>query len=173
MGERKYRVMKLLTRIIGVLLVVVWLPAAAISGENPGRLVNVEWLQANLGRKDLVVLDIRSPRKSRDFYAEGHIEGAISAPYNQGWRRTVDGVVGMLPPVPEISEHIGSLGVGNNSHVVIVPHGNSSTDFSAATRVYWTFKVLGHHHVSILDGDIRLGCQWAASWQWKKQIQFR
>ncbi|MEM9277611.1 MAG: sulfurtransferase [Pseudomonadota bacterium] len=115
-------------------------------------LVQIEWLQENLKNDNIVVLDIRSPRKSRDFYAEGHIEGAVSAPYNEGWRDTVNGVIGMLPPVEKISAHIGRLGVSNDSHVVIVPFGNSSTDFSAATRIYWTFKVLGHDRVSILEG---------------------
>ncbi|MGI9351182.1 MAG: sulfurtransferase [Rhizobiaceae bacterium] len=144
--------MKIAMRFYNILLFLVLLPCAAISGEHPGPLVEAEWLQANLEKRELVVLDIRSPRKSRDFYAEGHIKGAVSAPYNHGWRKTINGVVGMLPPVPEISEHIGSLGIGNNMHVVIAPFGNSSTDFSAATRIYWTFKVLGHNSISILNG---------------------
>ncbi|MEM7214259.1 MAG: sulfurtransferase [Pseudomonadota bacterium] len=123
-------------------------------------LVQVQWLESRLENEEIVILDIRSPRKSRDFYAEGHIQGAVSAPYNSGWRKTIDGVIGMLPPVDEISSHIGGLGVGNQSHVVIVPFGNSSTDFAAATRVYWTFKVLGHTKVSILEGGY---AAWLAS----------
>ncbi|MEM9329695.1 MAG: sulfurtransferase [Pseudomonadota bacterium] len=115
-------------------------------------LITVEQLKQSLNDDTLVILDIRSPRKSRNFYEEGHIDGAIAAPYNEGWRATVDGVIGMLPAVPEISDHIGGLGISNDSNVVIVPHGNSSTDFSAATRIYWTFKVLGHDAVSILEG---------------------
>jgi thiosulfate/3-mercaptopyruvate sulfurtransferase len=38
--------------------------------------------------------------------------------------------------------------------VVLVPQGNTALDVGQATRVYWTFKVLGHDKVSILDGGI-------------------
>jgi len=44
------------------------------------------------------------------------------------------------------------LGVSDNTHVVVVPAGVSSTDFGSAARAYWTFKVFGHDNVSILDG---------------------
>ncbi|WP_438996873.1 hypothetical protein [Candidatus Puniceispirillum sp.] len=40
-----------------------------------------------------------------------------------------------------------------STHVVIVPAGVSSTDFGSSARAYWTFKVFGHEHLSILDGD--------------------
>ncbi len=136
-----------LTALTGIILSI-----SHAAADEPGALVSVEWLKENLQVTNLVVLDIRSPRKSRNFYEEGHIKGAVSAPYNSGWRETVNGVIGMLPPIEKISAHIGSLGVGNETRVVIVPFGNSSTDFSAATRIYWTFKVLGHDAVSILEG---------------------
>ena len=45
---------------------------------------------------------------------------------------------------------IAALGVGDADHAVIV-----ADDFAAAARVYWTFKVLGHAEVSILDGGLR------------------
>jgi thiosulfate/3-mercaptopyruvate sulfurtransferase len=58
----------------------------------------------------------------------------------------------MLPPVKEAEKLIGGFGVDNNSQVVVVPGGREKADFNAATRVYWTFKVLGHDNVSILNG---------------------
>jgi len=124
-------------------------------------LVDVEWLQDTLGHESLVVIDIRAPSKDADFYATGHIPGAVSAPYGQfGWRAKQGGIVGQLPPIEDISARIGSLGVDNDDHVVIVPFGKNSSDFGAATRVYWTFKVLGHDNVSILDGGME---GWSAS----------
>lgn len=118
-------------------------------------LVGTEWLKDTLGNESLVVVDIRGPSKETDFYAAGHIPGAVSAPYGRfGWRAKMDGIVGQLPPIEDISERIGSLGIDNDDHVVIVPFGKSSTDFGSATRVYWTFKVLGHDAVSILDGGM-------------------
>jgi len=128
----------------------------SIASEKVAPLVDAEWLQQNLNTQAQVTLDVR-PAKN---YAKGHIQGAVSAPYNQGWRKTIDGVIGMLPPVDEIVTHIRSLGIDNDEHVILLPHGNSSTDFGAATRIYWTFKVLGHDKVSILDGGYKA---WEAS----------
>jgi len=116
-------------------------------------LVDAAWLTENLGQEDLVVLDIRDAANNVDPYAEGHVPGAISARYSEaGWRTTVNGIPGMLPPTEQIEKVIQNLGVNDDSHVVIVPAGTNASEFGGATRVYWTFKVLGHDAVSILDG---------------------
>lgn len=126
---------------------------APASADTP--LVDVDWLQANLDRPDLVVLDIRNQIDggSAETFAQGHIPGSVYSDYGQdGWRTTVDDIVGKLPPVTDLETLIGGLGIDNDEHVVIVPGGVSSTDFGSAARVYWTFKVLGHDAVSILEG---------------------
>ncbi|MGI9333147.1 MAG: sulfurtransferase [Gammaproteobacteria bacterium] len=118
-------------------------------------LVDGQWMQAHLDNDAVVVLDVRNKLDggSRATYEQGHIPGAVYSDYlNDGWRIKVDGVVGMLPPIDRIETLIGSLGIGNDNHVVIVPDGVSALDYGSATRVYWTFKVLGHEAVSILDG---------------------
>ena len=118
-------------------------------------LVSVEWLKNNLSNKKLVVLDIRNKIDggSKETFEVSHIPTAIYSNYlEDGWRTTVDGIVGKLPPVKDLETLIGGLGINNDSHVIVVPGGVSSTDFGSASRVYWTFKVLGHNSVSILDG---------------------
>lgn len=118
-------------------------------------LVNVEWLKNNLSNEKLVVLDIRNKIDggSKDTFEANHIPKAIYSNYlTDGWRTTVDGIVGKLPPVQDLEILIGGLGIGNDNHVIVVPGGVSSSDFGSASRVYWTFKVLGHENVSILDG---------------------
>ncbi|MER2536068.1 MAG: sulfurtransferase [Rhizobiaceae bacterium] len=116
-------------------------------------LVDADWLAANLGKKNLVILDIRDATQDKDPYAEGHIPGAVSAKYSQsGWRATVNGVPGLLPSKEAIEKLVESLGVSDDSHVVIVPAGTNASEFGGGTRVYWTFKVLGHDAVSVLDG---------------------
>lgn len=116
-------------------------------------LVDTSWLTANLSNESVVVLDIRNVTDEADPFAQGHIPGAVAAAYNQvGWRTEIDGTIGLLPELDDIQAVIESLGVDNDEHVVIAPVGASSSDFGAATRVYWTFKVLGHDNVSILDG---------------------
>lgn len=119
-------------------------------------LVTADWLADTLGHESLVVIDVRDPEEGRDVYAAGHVPGSVSAPYGDyGWREQVGRIPGMLPPVDSIASRIGALGVDGDRHVVILSDGANSTEFGKATRVYWTFKVLGHDAVSILDGGFR------------------
>jgi thiosulfate/3-mercaptopyruvate sulfurtransferase len=108
-------------------------------------LVAPDWLASHRGDSHVVVLDIRPAADQ----AQGHIPGAVQADYEKsGWRAKLpDGAAGALPPVDKIATVIGGFGVGDADKAVIV-----SDDFGAAARVYWTFKVLGHTDVSILDG---------------------
>ncbi|TKT74395.1 sulfurtransferase [Aquamicrobium sp. LC103] len=119
-------------------------------------LVDAEWLKAHAGEENVVILDIRDNIEGTDLGSEPYIENSVVAPYaSAGWRTEVDGVPGMLPPLEEITALIGNLGIDNDDHVVIVPWGTDSSEFGGATRVYWTFKYLGHDAVSILDGGWR------------------
>ena len=128
-------------------------PAQAI--DNPGPLVDADWLEAHLDRAGLVILDIRNSIDggSYEAYTEAHVPGAIYANYLEaGWRTERDGVVGMTPDIASLEALVGSLGIDNDSHVVIVHGGVNASDFGSAARVYWTFNYLGHDAVSILDG---------------------
>lgn len=116
-------------------------------------LVNAAWLKDNLGKPGIVVLSARMG-VPKAVYERGHIPGAVYTDYAKaGWRvKDKDGTPGMLAPVAKLEKLVGSLGIGNDSHVVIVPQGQNSVDVGAATRIYWTMKVLGHDKVSILNG---------------------
>ncbi len=126
---------------------------AAVAGVQP--LVDADWLQANLDRPRLVVLDICNgiDGGSREAFKAGHIPGSVYSDYLRDGRRVArDGVPGMLPPVADLENLIVGLGISNNDHVIVIPAGVSAVDYGSATRVYWTVKVLGHDAVSILDG---------------------
>lgn len=127
--------------------------AAPAMASTATPLVSADWLGQRLGSADLVVLDIRNriDGGSLDTFAAGHIPGSVHSDYlAAGWR----GPDGNLPEIAALESLIGGLGIDNDDHVVVVPAGVSSTDFGSAARVYWTFKVLGHDAVSILDGGL-------------------
>jgi thiosulfate/3-mercaptopyruvate sulfurtransferase len=135
------------------LLAIIVMSAAVQAVVTP--LVDATWLRANASAPGVVVLDIRNKLGggSEQAYRAGHVPGAVYSDYlAAGWRTKVDGVAGQLPPVASLEALIGGLGIDNDSHVVIVSGGASALDMGSATRVYWTFKVLGHDRVSILDG---------------------
>jgi thiosulfate/3-mercaptopyruvate sulfurtransferase len=117
-------------------------------------LVDVEWAKANIDKPGVVFVDVRSGGGvTKEAYQAEHMPGAIFTDYaKDGWREKINGVEGMLPPPDKVAKLIGSLGIDNDTHVVLVPLGRAAIDMGAATRIYWTFKVMGHDNVSILDG---------------------
>lgn len=115
-------------------------------------LVDVAWLKANLSTPGVVVIDVRS---SSD-YLRGHIPGAVNTDVEKsGWVEERAGVPHEFPEkLDKLAAHIGSLGIDNNTHVIIVSAASHYNDMYWPTRIYWTFKVLGHDKVSILNGGM-------------------
>jgi len=121
-------------------------------------LVDADWLKANLDREDLVILDVRSgidQGGDRASFEQGQVPGSIYSSYtDDGWRETRGGIPGLLPATSSLERLIGSLGISNEDLVVVVPAGSGPTDFGSAARIYWTFKLLGHDQVALLNGGI-------------------
>lgn len=140
------------------LIVAILAQIVSAQAKAPSSLVDTGWLRDALGKPGLVVVDIRSPigKSSYDDYANAHIPGSVHSGYAGAWRTEKNGVVGVLPDIAVLEDHIGSLGIDNSSTVVIVPAGASATEFGAAARIFWTLRYLGHDDVAILDGG------WAA-----------
>ncbi|MBM3568082.1 MAG: sulfurtransferase [Alphaproteobacteria bacterium] len=120
-------------------------------------LVDLAWLKAQAGKQGVVVLDASGNAAA---FAQGHIPGAVFTDFaaKDGWRvdRQVGDkkAIGQLPEIAHLEKLIGSMGIGNQDHVVVVSAGRSAGDVSVAARIYWTFKLLGHDRVSILDGGM-------------------
>lgn len=148
----KTRLASAWTTVLAGLVLTMFAIARPAAAADP--LVNVDWVKANLGKPGIVFVDFAPPAD----YLRGHIPGAVNSNYaKDGWReeRASDKVPDMLPAkLDAVGEMIGKLGIDNNTHVVLVPAGASSTDMGVGTRVYWTFKVLGHDNVSLLDGGM-------------------
>lgn len=141
-----------------IALAIAVLAAGPATAAPAAPLVDSTWIRAEGAGAGVVILDVRNKLggASRAAFLRGHIPGSVYSDYlSGGWRTKVDGVPGQLPPVADLERLIGGLGIDNGSHVVIVSGGTSALDVGSATRVYWTFKVLGHDRVSILDGGWR------------------
>lgn len=137
-----------------VLAVSTTLPGWA--ADAPGPLVDAHWAIENGANENVVILDIRTNVDGTDLGDAPYLANAVVAPYDTaGWRTEIDGIPGKIPSVEDLAALIQSLGIDNDDHVVIVPWGTDSSEFGSATRVYWTFRYLGHDQVSILDGGWR------------------
>lgn len=118
-------------------------------------LVDPNWVADNLDNEKVVLIDLRNKidEGSYETYLEGHIPTSLHSDYlKDGWRVGRDDVVGLLPTESQFEALARKLGVSEDSHVVLIPAGVSSTDFGSSARAYWTFKVFGHDKVSVLNG---------------------
>jgi thiosulfate/3-mercaptopyruvate sulfurtransferase len=138
-----------------VAFVATLLLAAPLGAETTAPpLVDGAWLKSNSA--DVVVVDLQAPKAFQRF----HVPGAVNLPYTV-WRTQAPKdnkdpalLVSMLPPVAQLESMLGEAGIDNDDHVVIAATGQGAGDLAAAARVYWTFKVLGHDAVSVLEGGL-------------------
>lgn len=116
-------------------------------------LVEPDWLQSQLGRPGLAVLDCgwfapEANRSGRDNFREGHIPGARHFDLDDASDKASP-YANMLPPAERFAEVAGSLGIGNGTTVVVYDGSYVSA------RVWWMFRLFGHDRVSILNGGWR------------------
>lgn len=118
-------------------------------------LVATEWLAGELGASDLVVLDASKhrPTTGRDPLAEyqaGHIPGALLFDHLASID-TASPVPTALPTADQFAALIGSLGISNDTRVVI--YDDSATHTSS--RVWYMFLMYGAvENVALLDGGL-------------------
>lgn len=123
---------------------------AAQAETTAGPLVDAAWVAAHSCDEGVVAVDIRGSARA---FQRGRVPCSVhSSFYGEKWRVERDGVPGMLPDEATLAELIGGLGISNDDHVVVIGDGGNPGAATAATRVYWTFKVSGHDAVSLLDG---------------------
>ena len=122
-------------------------PAFAQEADGFGPLVTAEELAGLIETADPLVLDIRG-----DAYGEGHVEGAVSAPY--GLFRGPAENPGQVPSDETLTEVLRDLGITADRPVVITHQGRDETDFGAAARVDWTLKSSGVSDLAILNGGV-------------------
>jgi thiosulfate/3-mercaptopyruvate sulfurtransferase len=115
-------------------------------------LVDCAWLAAHLNAPDICVVDATwyMPNDGRDagaLYAANRIPGAVFFDIDE-IADTDSDLPHMLPSPEKFASRVRKLGVGDGARVIVYDrHGI----FSAA-RVWWTFRVMGHHDVAVLDG---------------------
>lgn len=108
-------------------------------------LVSTSWLEQHLNSGDLVVLYIGHDRQQFD---SGHIPGSRFVRLDELVEQHKDSL-NELPPVADLQATFESLGVGDQSHVVLT----GDTGGVLAARAYFTLDYLGHgDHAALLDG---------------------
>jgi len=117
-------------------------------------VVSTEWLAAELGKPDLIVLDctIYLPTEqgnAPDGFRTAHIPGARLFDIDRMADPHTD-LPHMVPTAAHFAKLIGALGVSNASRVVFYDqHG-----LRASPRGWWMMRLFGHEQVAVLDGGL-------------------
>ncbi len=117
----------------------------------PDPVVSTAWLAERLGDPDVRAVDASwfLPGVGRDPKAEfaaAHIPGAVFFDID-AISDHPDPLPHMLPKPEAFAAAVGALGVSNDSLVVVY-------GATAAPRVWWTFRAMGHADVRVLDGGL-------------------
>ncbi|MEE2691747.1 MAG: 3-mercaptopyruvate sulfurtransferase [Pseudomonadota bacterium] len=119
----------------------------------PVPTVETGWLAANLGASGLIVVDgsWRMPGAgfAREDYERRHIPGAVFFDIDEIADKSTK-LPHMLPSPDEFDRAMSDLGIGSHARIVVYDDAGL---FSAA-RVWWTFRVMGHEAVSVLNGGL-------------------
>jgi thiosulfate/3-mercaptopyruvate sulfurtransferase len=110
-------------------------------------LIDTDTLQQQLGRPDLVIIDVRG-KAAYEF--GGHIPGAV----NSTWHEYSDPNAvpkGLLnPDLGRIEQILRRLGINDESDIVM--YSNPFDNWGDEGRMFWMLEYLGHERLRILDG---------------------
>src|SRR5690606_21972215 len=117
-------------------------------------VVDTDWLAAHLDAPDLVVLDgswhlPTAGRDARAEYAAEHIPGALFFDIDEISDET-SSLPHMLPSTVKFASRMKQMGIGDGMRIVVY----DSTGMFSAARVWWTFRVMGHEDVAVLNGGL-------------------
>jgi thiosulfate/3-mercaptopyruvate sulfurtransferase len=134
-----------------VLLMLLLLPVLepAYAATPTALTVELDWLQSNLASRGVIIVDTREPQE----FAAGHIEGAVSIPVADTFRKGDRG--DLVAAISEIKALLQAAGIRNDDHIVLYDDGS----FLDAARVFWVFEVYGHEHISILNHGFQAWAQ--------------
>ena len=131
--------------------------------ENLDPLVTTDWLADHLEDEKVRVVDIRGYVKKTDLgegrqraeylaareeYDEAHVPGAVYVDWTRDITDPDDPVSVQVAPPERFAEVMGSLGIGDGTHVVVYDHAGGQF----ATRLWWALTYYGHDRISVLDG---------------------
>src|SRR5919202_3621243 len=131
--------------------------------EKSDPLITTHCLASHFEDENLRAVDIRGYVKKTDLgggrqkaeylaareeYDEAHIPGAVYVDWTSDITDPDDSVPVQIAPLERFASLMGSLGIGDETHVVVYDHAGGQF----ATRLWWALMYYGHDRVSALDG---------------------
>lgn len=123
-------------------------------------LVETDWLDANLNRPDLRIVDIRGETlppvelgkpiylPKPDAYAESHLPGAVFVDWTRDITDPNDPIPAQIAPPARFKAAMEAVGIGAGTFVVVYDDHNNIM----AGRLWWALRYYGFDQVAVLNG---------------------
>ena len=116
-------------------------------------IVSVEWLNNNLYRSDLIILDA-SPNKTIDgrnsSFDQLSIPNARRFNIKEQFSNKESEFPNTVPSTLQFKQECQKLGINQNSEIVVYDNLGIYT----SPRTWWLFKVMGHEKIKVLNGGL-------------------
>jgi thiosulfate/3-mercaptopyruvate sulfurtransferase len=112
-------------------------------------IVSAKWLNENLDRPEIIILDVRLRYDSAATKSDDHrIKGARIFDLENEFSDKNSPFPNMLPSPDQFEKSCRKLGIDKYSKIVVYDHFG----IYVSPRAWWMFKTMGHRDVSVLNG---------------------
>ena len=122
--------------------------------QNLSPIIEVDELMQISEYQNLRIFDVRTGSNAKENYIKKHLEYSVFVDLNSDLAEIDDPKNGGRHPLPKFEDFVkklGTLGIDENSHVVIYDDKNGA---NAAARFWWMLRAVGHKNVQVLNGGL-------------------
>ena len=122
--------------------------------QNLSPIIEVDELMQISENQNLRIFDVRTGSNAKENYIKKHLEYSVFVDLNSDLAEIDDPKNGGRHPLPKFEDFVkklGTLGIDENSHVVIYDDKNGA---NAAARFWWMLRAVGHKKVQVLNGGL-------------------
>lgn len=116
-------------------------------------LVSIEWLNQNLSKPNLIILDasLKNSGHGKEFEKfDGTIPNAIRFDLKNVFLDKTSLFPNTIPKPEKFELECRKLGINKDSEIVVF----DNSGIYSSPRVWWLFKVMGHQNIAVLDGGL-------------------
>ena len=124
--------------------------------QNLSPIIEVDELMQISENQNLRIFDVRTGSNAKENYIKKHLEYSVFVDLNSDLAEIDDPKNGGRHPLPKFEDFVkklGTLGIDENSHVVIYDDKNGA---NAAARFWWMLRAVGHKKVQVLNGGLQV-----------------
>jgi thiosulfate/3-mercaptopyruvate sulfurtransferase len=116
------------------------------------KLVDAQWLKANMADKSLVIIDVRNDKEKKGLYGISHIPGAILWEESDFREVRFKDVPGYIAAPLTITRLMQKSGITPDSKVVFYSDGKEPGSYTIAGLAVYIMEYYGFQNTAVLNG---------------------